>query len=699
MKKEQEAQKNIHEFHTNSDSKIFGIIDDMLEGVQILDINLNYLYLNQAAEKQNRRQKKDLLGKSYEESWPGIEKTEVYQKIRQSLNDQIINQFEYEFEFPDKSKGWFYLSIQPIKDGIVIYSLDKSSGMMLDRFDENVNLKVTVGSVMDITEHTNNNQALQLSEHRFRTLFEHAAVGVAIINTKTGHFLDINQKYCDFLGYTKLEMLQKKYQNDIDSEFVDTNLQNNRKLIAGKVKEYSVEKKYFRKDGKTVWGELNASALWEPGETPDQYQHIAVVKDITEQKIAELALRESEKKFRETIANLDEGFYSATMDGVLVDHNEAFNRILGLPEHQNSKGMLVPDFWDNIEDRQIFIDELKVKGSISSYQISAKKINGEKISILLSSHITRDENNEPIKMDGVFLDITPRINQEERLLASQIELQKLLDQAEQSRKVLLTIVEDQKLAQEEINRLNKTLEERVNQRTAQLKASNEELESFAYSISHDLRAPLRAIDGYSRILEQDYSKVLDTEGLRLLNIVRSSTKNLDRLITDLLSLSRVGRSELKFDFLNMNSMIASIYDELATPEIHEKVNFIVDDLPEGYGDPTLIKHVWMNLISNAIKYSNPKEHPKIKIYGFSDSDKCIYTIKDNGVGFNPVFRYKLFGLFQRLHKASDFEGTGVGLAIVHRIVTRHNGEVWGNGEIDIGAEFSFTLPKRSEAIE
>ncbi|MDP3684717.1 MAG: ATP-binding protein, partial [Ignavibacteria bacterium] len=287
----------------------------------------------------------------------------------------------------------------------------------------------------------------------------------------------------------------------------------------------------------------------------------------------------------------------------------------------------------------------------------------------------------------------------ERLLASQEKLQKLLEQAEQSRKALLTIVEDQKLAQEEIKQLNKTLEERVNQRTAQLQASNEELESFAYSISHDLRAPLRAIDGYSRILEQDYAKVLDTEGLRLINIVRSSTKNLDRLITDLLSLSRVGRSELKLDVLDMNSMVDSIYQELATPETQEKIHFTVHDLPEGYGDPTLIRHVWMNLISNALKYSSPREHPKIEIYGFLDANKCTYTIRDNGVGFNPDYKDKLFGLFQRLHKASDFEGTGVGLAIVHRIVIRHNGVVWGNGDPDHGADFSFTLPKRSELNE
>ena len=607
------------------------------------------------------------------------------QKRDQELIDRAIKthqpgMYEQKFLRPDNSIGYY-------------------SSSFLGQFDENDNLVSIVGSVMDITDRMNREQALSTSEHRFTTLFEHAAVGVAIIDTKTGQYLDINHKYCDFLGYSKEEMLSRTFQSVTESGFKKSNIQLNQKMISGKIKEYTLEKKYIRKDGKIVWGELNASPLWEPGENTENYQHIAVVKDITEQKIAELGLRESEKKFRETVANLDEGFFSATLEGILVDHNEAFNRILGFPEHQDSRGISLPDFWENIKDRQKYLAVMKAKGYVSSFQITAKKITGEPISVLLSAHLVKNENNEPIKTDGVFMDITMRIRQEERLLETQAELQKLLEQAEQSRRALLTIIEDQKFAQEEIKQLNKTLEERVNQRTAQLKASNEELESFAYSISHDLRAPLRAIDGYSRILEQDYAKVLDVEGIRLLNIVRSSTKSLDRLITDLLSLSRAGRSELKLDDVEMNSIVESIYQELTTPEIQEKTKFTVHDLPMGYGDPTLIRHIWMNLISNAIKYSLPKEHPTIEIFGESDSEKCTYTIKDNGVGFNPDFKNKLFGLFQRLHKASDFEGTGVGLAIVHRIVTRHNGEVWGDGKTDVGAEFSFTLPKRSEPNE
>lgn len=415
MNTEQTARTLFQELQSLSANKSLQIIDEMLEGIQIFDKDLIYLYINKAAERQNQRSNKELIGKRYEDSWVGIEKTQVYKKMRQCLSTHRSTQFENEFKFPDGSAGWFHLSIQPINEGILILSLD----------------------------------------------------------------------------------------------------------------------------------------------------------------------------------------------------------------------------------------------------------------------------------------ITTRVRQEKQLLATQSELKRLLTKAEKSRLSLLKIVNDQKLAQKEISQLNKTLEERVNHRTTQLMASNEELESFAYSISHDLRAPLRAIDGYSRILEQEYAKALDSEGLRLLGIVRSSTKNLDRLITDILSLSRVGRSELKKEVLDMNSMVKSVYQELTAPETQDKMKFTIHDLPEGYGDPTLVRQVWMNLISNAIQYSAPKDHPSIEVCGKSEPEKWTYTIKDNGVGFNPEYKDKLFTLFQRLHKASEFEGTGVGLAIVHRIVTRHNGEVWGNGETNIGAEFSFTLPKKS----
>lgn len=241
--------------------------------------------------------------------------------------------------------------------------------------------------------------------------------------------------------------------------------------------------------------------------------------------------------------------------------------------------------------------------------------------------------------------------------------------------------------------LLESLERRVVERTTQLETSNKELESFAYSVSHDLRAPLRAIDGFSYILEQKYGHVLDEEGNRLLGVIRNGSSKMDQLITDLLALSRVSRSEINYSPIDMNALARDVYHELATPEVHQRFKIKISDLPVIYGDPILLRRVWTNLISNAIKYTLPKPDCEIEINGVQKDDYCIFSIRDNGVGFNGDYADKLFGVFQRLHKESEFEGTGVGLAIVQRIIQRHAGRVWAEGELGSGATFYFSLPK------
>lgn len=234
--------------------------------------------------------------------------------------------------------------------------------------------------------------------------------------------------------------------------------------------------------------------------------------------------------------------------------------------------------------------------------------------------------------------------------------------------------------------------------TAQLEALhkieslNKELESFSYSVSHDLRAPLRSIDGYTQILIEDYAPKLDDEGNRLLNVVVNNARRMGKLIDDLLDFSRVGRKEITKTTVSADNLVQSVISEIKSEVTDRKITFNVGELPSGEADSSLIRQVWYNLISNAVKYTRRKEHAIISITGEMTDHAVIYTIKDNGTGFDMQYAPKLFGVFQRLHRQQDFEGTGVGLAIVHRIVIRHGGKAWAEGKVNEGATFSFSLP-------
>lgn len=230
-----------------------------------------------------------------------------------------------------------------------------------------------------------------------------------------------------------------------------------------------------------------------------------------------------------------------------------------------------------------------------------------------------------------------------------------------------------------------------------IKTLDKELEAFSYSISHDLRAPLRSIDGYSRILQEDYAANLDDEGRRVLNVVTNNAKRMGRLIDDLLDFGRLGRKVLQHANVNMTGIVNNIIQDLKAQEPGRKIEVRVDELLPSSADGEMIRQVWYNLLENAVKYSGKKDISTIEVrsYKIDDTEIC-YEVKDNGVGFDMQYAGKLFGVFQRLHKMQDFSGTGVGLAIVKRIVSRHGGRVWADATLNQGATFSFTLPVEHE---
>ncbi len=248
-------------------------------------------------------------------------------------------------------------------------------------------------------------------------------------------------------------------------------------------------------------------------------------------------------------------------------------------------------------------------------------------------------------------------------------------------------------ANDELRRLNESL----SQQKQAVESANRELESFSYSVSHDLRAPLRSIDGFSRALLEDFADKLDDRGKRYLTFVREGAQRMAELIDDLLELSRVSRSELSRHRVDLTALARRIIERLRAAEPERNVEIIFEDLSAD-GDPRLLELVLQNLVGNAWKFTSKRDHARIE-FGHVDRDgRTVYFVRDNGAGFNMSYANKLFGVFQRLHAATEFEGTGVGLAIVQRIVSRHGGEVWAEGEVDKGASFYFTLgAKRADS--
>lgn len=384
------------------------------------------------------------------------------------------------------------------------------------------------------------------------------------------------------------------------------------------------------------------------------------IENEKQRKNAETALAGSVEKFRALVESSSDLIWETNLEGVYTYLSPQVEEILGYPaENQLNKSPFT-----------YIVDEEKADLKIKSDKIVDTRIP---FSSLVNKFYHKNGNIVYLETSGV-----PVINEEGILIGY---------------RGISRDITDRFKAEEEVIKLNETLEFKVVERTQQLEAANKELEAFSYSISHDLRAPLRHINGFISLFLENKKTDLAEEELGYLNIVSNSAKEMGDLIDALLSFSRLNRADIQKTLIDSESMVSQLQEMFTEDFKSRKIEIQINKLPLMYGDYQLIKQVWMNLLSNAIKYTSKKEVTKIEIGSLENDSEIVFFVKDNGAGFNMKYGDKLFGVFQRLHKPRDFEGIGIGLANVNRIITRHGGRCWAEGELGLGAAFYFSLPK------
>ena len=591
---------------------------------------------NKGAEKIFGYHAEEIIGMPVSVLIPPHRINEELEIIRSIKNGEHIAHYETERITKAGATIYISLTVSPLKnrDGVIV----GASKIARD---------ITEQKLADTRLRKN---AKEIADYKY-ALDESSIVA---ITDQKGIITYVNDNFCRRSQYSREELLGRDH-GVINSGFHPASFFHDLWATIAGGKIWKGEIRNRAKDGSHYWVSTTIVPFLDEDGRP--YQYVAIRYDITEQKRERELHFKTLLRYQQVAENILDGLMIDDLDGKVVFANDQFLALFGL-ERGDIDNMVLedyvsPEYRERLRDRH----NRRVAGEDvpTTFEYQGMRKDGTKMWLEVRVCKVYD-NNVVIGTQSAIRDVT-----------------------------------DRKQAADDIARLNQSLEQKVRDRTAELEIANKELETFSYSIAHDLRSPLHIIQGYVEMLKDNLGGKFDPEKERITGIIVSNARRMGMLIDEILNLARVGRKVLSMRKTDMNALLDNVLAEQM--ELNPgAIKFTIAALHPAICDSSLIRQVWLNFISNAVKYSRKRDHPSIDVGSEEKDGYIIYSIADNGAGFDMRFSNKLFGVFQRLHKQTEFEGIGVGLALVQRIIVRHGGRVWATSEVNNGATFYFSLP-------
>lgn len=637
------AREQAEEALRTSEAKYRTIVETAGEGIIIAQPDGLYTFVNQQMADMLGYPVSELIGRTSRDLMYDERESQILE-VRSEVSRRGASRGEFKFRRRDGAPLWTLYNATPLFN-----DAGQHIGILAMHTD--------IGRMKEVEE------ALRRSEEKFSEAFRGSTSAMTITRLADGYFIDVNDQALALTGFTREEvlgstsLLRHIWKDPGDRTRWVKDFEREGRLD---FREYQ----FLKKNGEEWTALISAQVTMLRGEKV----LITSLLDVTERKRYEEYIRQRQEQFANIIGSAMDAVITIGEDQRIILFNAAAEKMFGISSKEamgeHIERFIPPRFravhGNNI--RQFGATHATRRTMTTLGTISGTRATGEEFPIEASISQTEVEGRKLFTV--ILRDITERVNAEQELRANE----------------------------ERLRQMNVELEERVRERTNELTAANKELEGFTYSVSHDLKAPLRAISGYAKILSEDARLRLNEEDQRYLRLIVENARHLSTLVEELLTFSRLNRQPVAKRRANVKEIVerAVAAQQETTPG--RSIEITIGTLPDAFADPTFLRQVVENLISNAFKYTRKQKRARIEVGSMEQKDERVYYVKDNGVGFNMEYYDKLFGVFQRLHDGTEYEGTGVGLAFCKRIIERHGGRIWGEGEQDKGATFYFSLP-------